>query len=77
MFHGDTVVDGSEAALRCGVLFFGAGHLLFGSDCPFDPERRPMFIRENLRAIEPLGLPAEDLRKVLFGNAAAIMRLPG
>jgi predicted TIM-barrel fold metal-dependent hydrolase len=36
-----------------------------------------MFIRENLRAIEALGLPAEDLRKVLFGNAAAMMRLPG
>src|SRR5690348_10027696 len=39
--------------------------------------RGPMFIRENLRAIEALGLPAEDLRKVLFGNAAAMMRLPG
>jgi hypothetical protein len=36
-----------------------------------------MFIRENLRAIEALGLPAGDLRKVLFGNAAAMMRLPG
>lgn len=75
MFHGDTVVGGSEAALRCGLSFFGVGHVLFGSDCPFDPEGGPMFIRENLRAVDALELPAADRRKLLSGNAASMLRL--
>jgi hypothetical protein len=31
--------------IRCGLDFFGADRVLFATDCPFDPEGGPMFIR--------------------------------
>ncbi len=74
MFYGDTVLGGSSAALRCGLEFFGIDHVVFASDCPFDPEGGPMFIREGIRSIEHLGLSDEDRDKLYRGNALKLMR---
>ena len=38
MFYADTAVFGAYDATVCGLNFFGAGHVLFASDAPFDPE---------------------------------------
>jgi predicted TIM-barrel fold metal-dependent hydrolase len=74
-FYGDTSVNGSASAIRCGLDFFGHEHALFGTDCPFDPEGGPLFIRETIRAIESLNLPA-DVRELLYsGNARRLLRL--
>ncbi len=75
MFYGDTVLGGSAPALRCGLDFFGADRVLFASDCPFDPEGGPMFIREGIRSIESLGLSESDRRKIYHENALALLRL--
>jgi aminocarboxymuconate-semialdehyde decarboxylase len=75
MFYGDTVVGGSAPALRCGLDFFGADRVLFASDCPFDPEGGPMFIRENMRAVNETEMSDADRRKIFSGNAIAMMRL--
>jgi aminocarboxymuconate-semialdehyde decarboxylase len=74
-FYADTSVNGSAPAIRCGLDFFGSDHAMFGTDCPFDPEGGPMFIRETIRAIDSLKLP-EDLREKLYsGNARRLLRL--
>jgi len=73
MFYGDTVLGGSSSALRCGLDFFGSEHVVFASDCPFDPEEGPMFIREGIRSIETLNLPKEDARRIYFGNAFKLL----
>ena len=75
MFYGDTVLGGSTSALRCGLNFFGADKVVFASDCPFDPEGGPMFIREGIRSIEDLNLDEEDARKLYFGNAFKLLGL--
>jgi len=75
MFYGDTVLGGSASALRCGLDFFGPGKVVFASDCPFDPEEGPMFIREGIRSIEDLKLDKEDARKIYFGNAYQLLGL--
>ena len=75
MFYGDTVLGGSSSALRCGLDFFGADKVVFASDCPFDPEEGPMFIREGIRSIEDLDLDADDARKIYFGNAFKLLGL--
>jgi aminocarboxymuconate-semialdehyde decarboxylase len=75
MFYGDTVLGGSTAALRCGIEFFGADHVVFASDCPFDPEGGPMFIREGMRSIEELGLSDGDRDRIYLGNALRLMRM--
>ena len=75
MFYADTSINGSASAIRCGLDFYGQDHVLFGTDCPFDPEGGPMFIRENIRAITSLKLKEGDLRKMYFGNAIKMLRL--
>lgn len=76
MFFGDTVLGGSASALRCGLDFFGADRVVFASDCPFDPEGGPMFIREGIRSIESLKLTEEEQRKIFLTNALKLLRLP-
>jgi predicted TIM-barrel fold metal-dependent hydrolase len=76
MFYADTVLGGSSSALRCGLDFFGADKIVFASDCPFDPEGGPMFIREGMRSVEDLNLSDEDKRKIYFGNAIRLLRMP-
>jgi uncharacterized protein len=77
MFYGDTVVGGSAAAMRCGVEFFTPDRVLFASDCPFDPEGGTMFIRENMRAVEEIGLSTENKKKIFSENAIKMFRLAG
>ena len=76
MFYADTVLGGSASALRCGLDFFGVDKVVFASDCPFDPEGGPMFIREGIRSIEDLKLSDADKRKLYFGNALKLLRMP-
>ena len=75
MFYADTVLGGSAPALRCGLDFFGIDKIVFASDCPFDPENGPMFIREGIRSIEDLKLSDGDKRKIYFGNALKLLNL--
>lgn len=74
MFYGDTVLNGSASALRCGLDFFGTDHVVFASDCPFDPEGGPMFIREGIRSIEELQLPDDIKHKVYLTNACRLLK---
>jgi len=41
MFYGDTALFGAWHAMESGLAFFGADHVLFGTDMPFDPEKGP------------------------------------
>lgn len=75
MFYGDTVLGGSTSALRCGLDFFGADRVVFASDCPFDPEGGPMFIREGIRSIEGLDVSEEVKRKIYFENAKLLLNV--
>ena len=75
MFYADTSVNGSAPAIRCGLHFFGEDHSLFGTDCPFDPQGGPMFIREGLKAIDELMLEQAILDKLMHGNAERLLRL--
>jgi aminocarboxymuconate-semialdehyde decarboxylase len=73
MFYGDTVLGGAAAPLACGIAFFGADHVVFASDCPFDPEGGPMFIREGINSVEALNLSETDKRRIYFGNAMKLL----
>jgi amidohydrolase family protein len=49
---------------------------IFASDCPFDLEGGPMFIRAGIRSVEDLKLSDEDNQKIYCGNALRLLRLP-
>lgn len=74
MFYGDTVLGGSASALRCGLDFFGPDHVVFASDCPFDPQGGPMFIRDGIRSIEELELPESVRQRIYVENARQLLQ---
>jgi hypothetical protein len=55
--------------------FFGAGRVLFATDCPFDPEGDPIFIRETIAALDGLTLAEEERSAIYFRNALRRRRL--
>jgi uncharacterized protein len=75
MYYADTAVFGSRAATECGLAFFGAERTVFASDAPFDPEKGPMYIRETIKVIESLDIPAADKAKIFHGNAEKLLKL--
>lgn len=77
MFYGDTALFGAHAAMECGLAFFGADRVLFGTDFPFDPEQGPGFIRETIAAMERMRASEDDRRKIYEGNARRLLRLRG
>jgi predicted TIM-barrel fold metal-dependent hydrolase len=74
-FYGDTAVEGARAATVCGLDFFGADHVLFASDCPFDKEKGPGYIRSTIAVIESLGLSAADQERICHRNAERMFGL--
>ncbi len=75
MFFADTAINGSASGTRCGVDFFGCEHVLFGTDCPFDPEGGPLFIREIIKTLDALEITEDDRRKIYSENARKLLRL--
>lgn len=73
-FYADSAVFGSRSATVCGLDFYGAERVLFASDCPFDPEGGPGYIRETLEILDTLDIPESDRAKIYRGN---IERLSG
>lgn len=67
-FYADTALSGSAIGVRCGLEFFGAEHALFASDCPFDPEGGPLYIREMIRIIDELDISQEERELIYSGN---------
>ncbi len=76
MFYNDTALCGDTAALMCGYQFFGAEHILFGTDMPFDGQIGYRLVRETLRSLEEMEIPDAEKKKIYEGNARRIMRLP-
>jgi len=75
MFYGDTAINGSLPGTKCGLDFFGCEHVLFGTDCPFDPEGGPLFIRDIIKVMETLDLSDRDREMIYNGNATRMLRL--
>src|SRR5215213_3013139 len=68
-FYGDTALAGGRAATICGISFFTPDHVLFASDCPFDPEKGRGYIRATIEIMESLDLSPQDKDKICHGNA--------
>ncbi len=69
-FYADTALFGAPHALRCAVDFFGAGHMLFGTDMPLGG---PAVVGETIADIESLGLAAADRDRIYAGNAREVL----
>jgi predicted TIM-barrel fold metal-dependent hydrolase len=75
LFYGDTALFGAHHAMECGLAFFGADHILFGTDMPFDPEQGPGFIRDTIGAMERMRATDQERATIYEGNARRMLRL--
>ena len=75
MFYGDTALFGAWHAMESGLAFFGADHVLFGTDMPFDPEKGPGFIRQTIDAMDRVRVTPDEKAKIYEGNAHRMLRL--
>ncbi|MFC1867950.1 amidohydrolase family protein [Thermodesulfobacteriota bacterium] len=70
MFYGDTAIGGSTPALDCGYAFFGAEHIIFGSDMPYGPEHG---IGEAITAVTEMAISDSDKKKIFEDNARRLL----
>ncbi len=74
-FYVDTAVFGSTAATKCGFEFYPKEKILFASDCPFDPERGPGYIRETIAIMESLNMPKNEMEMICHNNAEKLFKI--
>ena len=60
-FYADTAVFGVAAAPPCAALrSIRWRRSIFASDCPFDPEKGTMYIRETLKILDSIDMPKAE-----------------
>jgi aminocarboxymuconate-semialdehyde decarboxylase len=67
-FFADTAVFGGKPATICGLSFYPLEKILFASDCPFDPEKGPGYIRETINILDSLDMPKADREQIYSQN---------
>lgn len=72
-FYNDTAVYGSTPALMCGFSYFGAEHILFGTDMPLGPDTG--LTLETIWSIERMQIPEHVKEKIFQSNAIELFRL--
>jgi uncharacterized protein len=73
-FYADTAMFGASHAVRCAVDFFGADHVLFGTDMPLGG---PTVVADTIADISSLGLPEDQEAAIFGGNAIRLLGISG
>src|SRR5689334_19037360 len=71
-FYADTAAFGGIPATKCGMEFYPADKIVFASDCPFDPEKGPGYIRETIKILDSLNIPKAEREAIDHGTLERI-----
>ena len=71
-FYVDTA-DHPSSTLRCALDFFGADHLVFGTNYPYGPDEGRRFVRNSVEAVRGLGLSEDQTQRILGRTAAELL----
>jgi aminocarboxymuconate-semialdehyde decarboxylase len=78
-FYADTAVYGNTAALMCGYAYFGADHMVFGTDSPLggeaDANNDYRCTGETVRSIEQMDISPIDKEKIFEYNALHLLKI--
>ena len=76
-FYGDTVLGGNTPALMCGYAFFGADHMVFGSDYPYPGgvARADSAVGEVIKSVEDMTISDEEKVKIFSKNTRQLLKL--
>jgi len=69
-FYADTALFGARHAVRCVLDFFGADHVLFGTDTPLGPQDA---VGMTIADIDACGLSEADRSQVYSSNVARLL----
>ncbi len=72
-FYVDTAMYGNTSALQCSYDYYGADHMLFGTDAPLGP--RWGMIEGTIKSIERMAIPEEEKEKIFSTNAIELFKL--
>ncbi|MBA7655043.1 2-keto-4-carboxy-3-hexenedioate hydratase [subsurface metagenome] len=75
MFYADTALYGGVSGLMCGHDFFGAEHIVFGTDFPYDSASGDKFIKKTIDAIYRMTVSDADKKRIFEDNAKRILHL--
>ena len=53
-------------------MFYPLEKIVFASDCPFDPEKGTMYIRETIRLIDKMDWSKAEREQVYYKNLERI-----
>ena len=73
-FYVDSAIQGSIGGMQASHAFYGADHILFGTDMPYASANGDGNARQCIASIEALGIPAADKERMFSGN---LLRLIG
>ncbi len=75
MIYADTALGGSVPALMCAYAFFGAEHILFGTDMPYGCYPQHSGVDDTVNSIEKMGISDAEKEKIFSGNAMKLFKL--
>jgi predicted TIM-barrel fold metal-dependent hydrolase len=78
-FYTDTALYGNTPGLMSAFDYFGADHMLFGTDSPLGGPVSPSSngnTEQTIRAIEHMAISDEDKEKIYYGNAIKLFVVP-
>ena len=73
-FYVDTAIQGSVGGLAASYAFYGADHILFGTDTPYASPDGKGHARDTIASIQALPASAQEKDQILSGN---VLRLIG
>jgi uncharacterized protein len=76
MFYADTACYGATPTLMCGHAFFGADHVVFATDAPYDSMGGARLIKETIRSVQEMAITDEEKKMIFEDNARKLFRLP-
>jgi len=74
-FYGDTALNGNTPALTCGYAFFGAEHILFATDFPYDDQEGDRFTREVIKSVEDMDITKREKKLIFEDNIKKLLKL--
>lgn len=75
MFYVDTAIYGYTPGLMCSYAFYGAEHILFGTDMPYDNQLGLKYTRETIDSIERMAISDVEKKMIFEDNARRLLRL--
>lgn len=75
MFYTDTAISGGTDGLMCGYAFFGADHILFGTDMPYDAEHGERLVRTTIQSVDRMHISGPERKMIYEDNATELLGL--